>query len=52
MFEDLLNGIKGFKYQITSSILLSKVRSDGNIEYSAVYFNSATKAMTNSDKFG
>ena len=31
LFRDLLNEIKGFKYQITLSILLSKVRSDGNI---------------------
>ena len=52
MFKDLLNEIKGFKYHITLSILLSKVRSDGNIEYSPVYFNSTTKTVINSDKFG
>ena len=52
MFKDLLNEIKGFKYQITLSILLCKVRSDGNIEYSLVYFNSTTKTVINSDKFG
>ena len=50
LFKDLLNEIKGFKYQITLSILLSKIRSDGNIEYSPVYFNSTTKTVIN-DKF-
>ena len=52
LFKDLLKEIKGFKYQIALSILLGKVRSDGNIEYSPVYFNSTTKAVINSDKFG
>ena len=52
LFKDLLNEIKGFKYQVTLSILLSKVRSDGNIEYSPVYFNSTTKTVINFDKFG
>ena len=51
MFKDLLNEIKCFKYQITLSILLSKIRSDGNIEYSPVYFNSTTKTVIN-DQFG
>ena len=41
-FKDLSNEIKGLKYQITLSILLKKVRSDGNTEYSPVYFNSTT----------
>ena len=50
LFKDLLNEIKGFKYQITLSILLSKIRSDGNIEYSPVYYNSGTKTVIN-DKF-
>ena len=49
LFKDLLNEIKGFKYQITLSILLSKVRSDGNIEYSSVYFNSSTKTVINNE---
>ena len=52
MFKYLLNEIKGFKYQITLIILLSKVRSDGNIEYSPVYFNATTKTVINSGKFG
>ena len=53
LFKDLLNEINiRFKYQIILSILLSKVSSDGNIEYSPVYFNSRTKAVINFDKFG
>ena len=39
MFKDLLNEIKGFKYQITLAVLLSKIKADGSIEYSTVYFN-------------
>ena len=50
LFKNLLNEIKGFKYQITLIILLSKIRSDGNIEYSPVYLNSTTKTVIN-DKF-
>ena len=49
LFKDLLNEIKGFKYQITLSILLSKVRFGGNIEYSPVYFNSTTKTVINDE---
>ena len=49
LFKDLLNEMKGFKYQITLSYLLNKVRSDGNIEYSPIYFNSTTKTVINSD---
>ena len=52
MFKDLLNEIKGFKYQITLAVLLSKIKTDGSIEYSPVYFNSTTKIMLNSDEFG
>ena len=49
MFKDLLNEIKGFKYQITLAFLLSKVKADGNIEYSPVYFNSTTKTVINNE---
>ena len=45
MFKDLLIELKGFKDQITLSVLLSKVRSGGNMEYSCVYFNSLTKTV-------
>ena len=47
MFKDLLIELKGFKYQITLAILLSKVKNSGEIEYSPVYFNSLTKTVIN-----
>ena len=37
--------MKGFKYQITFKILLSKVKSEDLIEYSTVYLNSLTKTV-------
>ena len=53
LFKDFLNEIKGFKYQITLAVLLSKIKTDGSIEYLPVYFNSTTKTMIiNSDEFG
>ena len=52
LFKDLLNEIKGFKYQITLAVLLSEMKTDGSIEYSPVYFNSTTKTVINSDEFG
>ena len=39
--------MKGFKYQITMTVLLDKHKMDGDTEYSPVYFNSATKAVIN-----
>ena len=47
MFKDLLNEIRGFKFQITLAVLLRKIKSDENIEYSPVYFNSTTKTVIN-----
>ena len=44
--------MKGFKYQITVATLLSKHKLNRDIEYSSVYFNSTTKAVINSDKYG
>ena len=32
--------------------MLSKIKTDGSVEYSSVYFNSTTTAMINSDEFG
>ena len=49
LFKDLLNGMKGFKYQITVAILLSKAKINGRIEYSPIYFNSTTKTVINSE---
>ena len=34
LLKDLLNEIKGFKYQITLAVLLSKIKTDGSVEYS------------------
>ena len=44
--------MNGFKYQITLAVLLSKIKTDGSIEYSPAYFNSTTKTGINSDEFG
>ena len=43
--------MKGFKYQITVAVLLYKHKIYGDIECAAVYFNSATKTVINSDKY-
>ena len=51
LFKDLLVEIKGFNYQITLTILLNKIKTDGDTEYSPVYFNSTTKTVIN-NKFG
>ena len=48
LFKDLLNEMKGFKYQTTAAILLSKEKGNGDIEYSSVYFNSITKTVISS----
>ena len=45
MSNDLLNETKGFKYQITVKVLLKKHRSNGEIEFAPVYFNSSTKTV-------
>ena len=44
--------MKGFKYQITVKVLLCKHKENRDIEYAPVYFNSETKAVINSDKYG
>ena len=43
--------MKGFKYQITSTTLLSKEKQDKSIECSIVHFNSTIKTVINSDKY-
>ena len=50
LFKDLLIELKGFKYQITLAILLSKVKDSGSIEYSPIYFNSLSKTVINNFK--
>ena len=39
--------MKGFKDQITMTVLLHKHKMDGDTEYSPVYFNSAAKTVIN-----
>ena len=51
LFKDLLNEMKSFKYQITETVLLYKHNINGDIEYSPVCFNSATKTVIDSDKY-
>ena len=51
LFEDLLDEIKGFKYQITVKVLLSKHKENRDIEFAVVYFNSTAKTVINSDKY-
>ena len=49
LFKDVLNEMKGFKYQISVKILLSKEKKNEDIEYSPVYFNSANKTLIHSE---
>ena len=51
LFKDLLIEFKGFKYQITLTILLSKVKNNSETKYSPAYFNSLTKTVISSSKF-
>ena len=39
--------IKGFKFQITLKVLFKKYKSNGEIEFTPVYFNSLTKLVIN-----
>ena len=39
LFSNLINEIKGFKYQITVKCLLKKYKANGEIEFAPVYFN-------------
>ena len=49
LFRDLLDEIKGFKYQITVKVLLRKHKENGGIEFAPVYFNSTTNTVVNSE---
>ena len=49
LFKDLLNEMKGFKYQITVKVLLSKDKKYESTEYSSVYFNYTTKTVIDSE---
>ena len=43
--------MKGFKYQITVTFLLSKHKINVDIECAPVYFKSGTKMVISSDKY-
>ena len=47
LFKDLLIELKGFKYQITLAFLLSKLKNNGEVEYSSAYFSSLAKTVIN-----
>ena len=49
MFKDLLDEIKGFKYQITVKVLLRKHKETGDVELAPVYFNSTTKTVISAE---
>ena len=51
LFKDLLNKMKGFKYQMTVAVLLYKHKQNGDLEYAPVYYNSAPKIVFNCDKY-
>ena len=51
LFKDLLIELKGFKYQITLCVLLSKVKYSEYTEYRAVCFNSLTKTVIGNKYF-
>ena len=46
-FGDLFNEAKGFKYQVMLKVVLKKYKPNGEIEFTPVYFNSATKTVIN-----
>ena len=47
LFSNLINEIKGFKFQITLKVLLKKYKPNGEIDFTPVYFNSLTKLVIN-----
>ena len=47
LFNDLLNELKGFKYQITVDVLLKKYKHNEEMEFRPAYFNSVTKTVRN-----
>ena len=48
LFVELLDEMKGFKYQITLFVTLRKDKLDGTAEYASVYLNSLVKSVINS----
>ena len=50
LFNDLLNKLKSFKYQITVEVLLKKYKHNREIEFRSVYFNSVTNHIFKLEK--
>ena len=46
LFKDLLNEIKGIKYQVTLKVLLNKYKENTDREFAVVYFNSSYKTLS------
>ena len=46
-FKDLLDEMRGFKYQITVKVLLRKHKNYGHMKFVLVYFNSTTTTLVN-----
>ena len=44
--------MKGFKYQITLKVLLSKQKENGYKEFPTVYFNSTANTIIDLNKYG
>ena len=51
-FRDSLIEMKGFKYQITMKVFLSKEKEHGDREFTTVYFNFAAKEVINLNNHG
>ena len=51
MFKDLLNEIKGFEYQITLKVFISKYKKNRDVEFNSVCFNSAAKIVIGPDDY-
>ena len=43
--------LKGFRYQLTLKVLLSKQKTSALVEYRSVYFNSLTKTVIGNDYY-
>ena len=52
LFRDLLIEMKGFKYQITMKVLLSKQKENDDREFTTVSFNSTAKRVINLNNCG
>ena len=51
LLKDLLVELKGFEYQLTLNIILSKQKNSNEIEYRSVYFNSLTETVIGDNYF-